>query len=346
MKAIVQDAYGPPDLLELEEIDAPTARDHEVVVRVRASSLHQDVWHMVRGVPRVLRIMGVGLLRPRGRVPGPIWPGWSKPLARTSCGFGRAMRCSARRSVRTPGGTAARTRSSPPSVRIGSSRSRPTLRSSKRRRPRLRHDRDPGLRDEGRIQAGQRVQINGAGGGWGWAPSPCRSRGRSERRRSPPWMSPQAQHASIDRRRPRDRSNPRGLQPDWRALRPDPRHPGEPAGGAGTFRRRRRSSAGPRGRRRPARPTSAARAAPGRSTPARPSTATPDPARLPPAPLSRHADLSGGLDRVHAAVSQRAWPRPRVARARIGREEWPASAIACPGPTARKGSTFTTGRGR
>jgi NADPH:quinone reductase-like Zn-dependent oxidoreductase len=48
MKAIVQRKYGSPDLLTLEEIDEPTIGDDEVLVRVRAASVHPDVWHVVR----------------------------------------------------------------------------------------------------------------------------------------------------------------------------------------------------------------------------------------------------------------------------------------------------------
>ena len=61
MKAIVQERYGSPDVLELREIDRPHVKDDEVLVRVRAASVHADVWHAMKGVPYVLRIMGSGL---------------------------------------------------------------------------------------------------------------------------------------------------------------------------------------------------------------------------------------------------------------------------------------------
>jgi NADPH:quinone reductase-like Zn-dependent oxidoreductase len=70
MKAIVQDRYGPPEVLALREIDVPASKDDEVLVRVRAASVHPDVWHVVTGRPFVLRLMGAGLVRPRTRVPG------------------------------------------------------------------------------------------------------------------------------------------------------------------------------------------------------------------------------------------------------------------------------------
>ena len=71
MQAIVQEAYGAPaDVLELCEIEQPEPGDDEVLVRVRASSVHPDVWHAVTGVPYVLRLMGAGFRAPVQKVPG------------------------------------------------------------------------------------------------------------------------------------------------------------------------------------------------------------------------------------------------------------------------------------
>jgi NADPH:quinone reductase-like Zn-dependent oxidoreductase len=70
MRAIVQDRYGSPDLLKLRDIERPSVGDDEVLVRVRAASVHPDVWHVVTGRPSVLRLMGSGLRRPQCPVPG------------------------------------------------------------------------------------------------------------------------------------------------------------------------------------------------------------------------------------------------------------------------------------
>jgi NADPH:quinone reductase-like Zn-dependent oxidoreductase len=70
MKAIVQDRYGPPDVLELKDINKPVVNDGEVLARVHAASVHPDVWHVLRGLPYVLRIMGAGLSKPKNSVPG------------------------------------------------------------------------------------------------------------------------------------------------------------------------------------------------------------------------------------------------------------------------------------
>src|SRR5436190_8648778 len=70
MKAIVQERYGSPDDLELREVDKPAAGDDEVLVRVRAASVHPDVWHVVTGRPYVLRLMGAGVFKPKNPIPG------------------------------------------------------------------------------------------------------------------------------------------------------------------------------------------------------------------------------------------------------------------------------------
>lgn len=70
MKAIVQDKYGSSDDLELREVDKPAVGDDEVLVRVRAASLHPDVWHVVSGRPYVLRLMGAGFSKPTNPIPG------------------------------------------------------------------------------------------------------------------------------------------------------------------------------------------------------------------------------------------------------------------------------------
>ncbi|MGD8867906.1 MAG: NAD(P)-dependent alcohol dehydrogenase, partial [Gemmatimonadales bacterium] len=70
MKAIVQQEYGPPEeVLELRDIDKPSVRDHDVLVRVRAAPLAGDDWHLMRGLPYVARL-ATGLFSPKHLVPG------------------------------------------------------------------------------------------------------------------------------------------------------------------------------------------------------------------------------------------------------------------------------------
>lgn len=71
MRAVVQDGYGDPaDVLRVAEVPEPQVGTDEVLVKVLATSVHPDVWHVLVGQPRVLRIMGSGLRRPSPRIPG------------------------------------------------------------------------------------------------------------------------------------------------------------------------------------------------------------------------------------------------------------------------------------
>ncbi|MER5935388.1 NAD(P)-dependent alcohol dehydrogenase [Streptomyces sp. NPDC002054] len=69
MKAIVQDVYGSADVLRLAEVDRPAPGDDEVLVRVHAAGVDAGVWHLMTGLPRLLRL-AYGLRRPRRRIPG------------------------------------------------------------------------------------------------------------------------------------------------------------------------------------------------------------------------------------------------------------------------------------
>jgi NADPH:quinone reductase-like Zn-dependent oxidoreductase len=70
VKAIVQDVYGSADVLELGDVDKPAPTDDEVLLRVHAAGVGPDVWHLVTGLPYLMRVMGYGLRRPKTRVRG------------------------------------------------------------------------------------------------------------------------------------------------------------------------------------------------------------------------------------------------------------------------------------
>jgi NADPH:quinone reductase-like Zn-dependent oxidoreductase len=55
MKAITQQGYGSPDVLQLQDVDEPIPNDDEVLVRVRAASANPRDWHVMRGVPYIAR---------------------------------------------------------------------------------------------------------------------------------------------------------------------------------------------------------------------------------------------------------------------------------------------------
>jgi NADPH:quinone reductase-like Zn-dependent oxidoreductase len=70
MKAIVYYKYGSPDdVLELRDIDKPVVKEDEVLVRVHAASTHAGDWILVRGVPYFMR-MAYGLRKPKNNVAG------------------------------------------------------------------------------------------------------------------------------------------------------------------------------------------------------------------------------------------------------------------------------------
>jgi len=69
MKAITQDRYGSPDVLELKEFDKPVPTGREVLVRVHAVSVNAYDWHLMRGDPYLARL-SFGARRPKMRIRG------------------------------------------------------------------------------------------------------------------------------------------------------------------------------------------------------------------------------------------------------------------------------------
>src|SRR5437764_3919187 len=68
MKAIVQERFGSPDVLQLLDIDRPGIGPDDVLVRVHAAALNPYDWHVLRGDPYVARLMGeIGLTRPTAK---------------------------------------------------------------------------------------------------------------------------------------------------------------------------------------------------------------------------------------------------------------------------------------
>ena len=69
MKAVVLTKYGPPEALQLKEVPKPAPGDHEVLIRVRATTVNDWDWCFTRGKPRVYRLL-FGLFRPRVEILG------------------------------------------------------------------------------------------------------------------------------------------------------------------------------------------------------------------------------------------------------------------------------------
>lgn len=70
MKAIVQDKYGSADVLEFRDIERPVVGDDDLLIRVHAAGVDPGVWHLLTGLPYLVRIMGFGFSAPRIRVRG------------------------------------------------------------------------------------------------------------------------------------------------------------------------------------------------------------------------------------------------------------------------------------
>jgi NADPH:quinone reductase-like Zn-dependent oxidoreductase len=69
MRAVVQHRYGPPEVLELSEVEVPRPGRGEVLVRVGAASVHPGDYFIMTGEPYLVRL-AFGLRRPRGGTPG------------------------------------------------------------------------------------------------------------------------------------------------------------------------------------------------------------------------------------------------------------------------------------
>ncbi|MGB7055544.1 MAG: NAD(P)-dependent alcohol dehydrogenase [bacterium] len=163
MKAIVYAKYGSPDVLELKEVEKPTPKDDEALVKVHAASVNDWDWGLLRGAPFMNRLV-FGLLKPRIKILGSDIAGRVEAVSRnvkqfqsgdevfgdlSGCGFGGfAEYVCARENalVLKPTSMTFEEVAAVPQAAVLALQ---------------------GLRDKGQIQPGQKVLINGAGGGAG-----------------------------------------------------------------------------------------------------------------------------------------------------------------------------------
>jgi NADPH:quinone reductase-like Zn-dependent oxidoreductase len=78
MRALVQDRYGASDVLRVSDVARPVPGDGEVLVRLEAASVNARDWHIMRGEPRIARLMDrsiFGWRGPRERVRGTDFAG-------------------------------------------------------------------------------------------------------------------------------------------------------------------------------------------------------------------------------------------------------------------------------
>jgi NADPH:quinone reductase-like Zn-dependent oxidoreductase len=87
MRAVVQDTYGSPEVLEVREIDEPVPEDNQVLVGVRAAGVDPGVWHLMTGRPYLVRIMGYGLRKPKVGIRGQDVAGRVEAVGTNVTGF-------------------------------------------------------------------------------------------------------------------------------------------------------------------------------------------------------------------------------------------------------------------
>ncbi|NKX55774.1 NAD(P)-dependent alcohol dehydrogenase [Arthrobacter mobilis] len=161
MKAILQDTYGSPDALRLDDVDKPEVRDDDVLVRVQAAGVDAGVWHLMAGKPYLLRLFGFGLRAPKVRIRGRDLAGTVAAVGRNVTRFrpgdevfGTSLEGSYAEYTRTGED---RLEPKPANLTFGQAAAVPVSACAALH----------GLRDAGRLRQGQHVLIIGAGGGVG-----------------------------------------------------------------------------------------------------------------------------------------------------------------------------------
>lgn len=161
MKAWVYDRYGSPDVLERADVEAPSPKDGEVLIRVRAAGLNAADWRMLRGRPRLIRLMN-GLRRPRRRtIVGSDVAGVVESLGAGVTRFGPGDEVYAEVGN---GGCAELIPVAEPSIARRPATATFELAAAV---PMAGLTALQGLRDHGRVHTGQHVLVNGASGGVG-----------------------------------------------------------------------------------------------------------------------------------------------------------------------------------
>lgn len=161
MKAIVYTKYGSPDVLRLSEIDRPVPGDGEVLVRVRASSVNVADAYFMRGKPYVMRLM-TGLLEPRNRGLGLDLAGHVEAVGEGVTRFRPGDEVYGQ----VESGACFAEHASVPEKALGPKPAGLTFEQAAAL-PLAGLTALQGLRHKGRIEAGQKVLINGASGAVG-----------------------------------------------------------------------------------------------------------------------------------------------------------------------------------
>jgi NADPH:quinone reductase-like Zn-dependent oxidoreductase len=160
MKAVVYRCYGPPDVLKFEDIEKPTPKDNQVLVKVHAASVNPLDWHFMRGKPYFMRMMA-GFGAPENSRMGVDFAGTVEAVGPKVTRFkpgdevfgGRDGAFAEYVTVREDRAVALK----PANVTFEQAASVPIAAITALQ----------ALRDKGHIRAGQKVLINGASGGVG-----------------------------------------------------------------------------------------------------------------------------------------------------------------------------------
>lgn len=159
MKAIGQDRYGSSEVLQLMEVEKPVPKDDQVLVRIKAASLNSLDWHFMTGLPWVMRLM-LGIRGPRQKIRGADLAGEveavGKAVNRFKLGdevYGEGPGTLAEYVCASESSLALK----PADMSFEQAAALPVAGATALQ----------GIRDEGQVQAGQKVLINGATGGLG-----------------------------------------------------------------------------------------------------------------------------------------------------------------------------------
>lgn len=163
MKAITYTRYGPPSVLQLTEVAKPVPPDGQLLVRVRAASANPADWHTMRGAPFLARLVN-GLFKPRNPRLGLDLSGQVEALGSAVTGFQPGDEVFGCLAVDEMGSFAEYVCLPPKRIAI-----KPAGLTFEQAAavPLAAFTALQGLRDKGRIQAGQKVLVNGASGGVG-----------------------------------------------------------------------------------------------------------------------------------------------------------------------------------
>src|SRR5215211_1323304 len=163
MKAIVYTEYGSPDVLQLKELEKPSPRDNEVLVKIYAASANAADWHLMRAEPFLARLEN-GLLKPKNPKLGADVAGRVEAVGRNVTQFQAGDDVFGGMPLNELGSFAEYVCA--PEELLALKPTRLTFEQAAAV-PLAAFTALQGLRDKGQIQPGQKVLINGASGGVG-----------------------------------------------------------------------------------------------------------------------------------------------------------------------------------